>query len=70
MSTSIISNPAEFTAEQKHYLQGFFAALSQRNHVPFVGHTADGLITADPGVECSQSGRSAWRGVMVQHPCL
>jgi len=48
MSTSIISNPAEFTAEQKHYLQGFFAALSQRNHVPFVGYTADGLITADP----------------------
>ena len=47
MSTSITSNPAEFTAEQKQYLQGFFAAISQRNHVPFVGHTADGLITAD-----------------------
>jgi ferredoxin-nitrite reductase len=53
MSTSITINPAEFTAEQKQYLQGFFAAVSQRNPVLFVGHTADGLITAD-----SQSGVS------------
>jgi ferredoxin-nitrite reductase len=44
---SIISNPAEFTSEQKQYLQGFFAAVSQRNQIPFVGHTADGLITND-----------------------
>jgi ferredoxin-nitrite reductase len=47
MGTSIISKSAEFSAEQKRYLQGFFAAVSQRNHVPFVGQTAEGLITAD-----------------------
>lgn len=36
---------AEFTLDQKQYLEGFFAALKQR--APFVGHTADGQITAD-----------------------
>ena len=47
MNSSITSNLAEFTAEQKQYLQGFFAAVSQRNLTPFVGLTTDGLITAD-----------------------
>jgi ferredoxin-nitrite reductase len=48
MSTSTTVNPAEFTSEQKQYLQDFFAGVSQRGMIPFVGHTADGLITADP----------------------
>jgi ferredoxin-nitrite reductase len=47
MST-ITGNPVEFTLEQKQYLQGFFAAISQQAQFPFVGHTADGLITATP----------------------
>jgi ferredoxin-nitrite reductase len=34
-----------FTAEQKEYLQGFFAAVACR---PFAGHLANGLITSDP----------------------
>jgi len=42
------SNPA-FSPEQKEYLQGFFAAVSQRGLRPFVGGTAAGRITADPG---------------------
>ncbi|QNI38386.1 NirA family protein [Edaphobacter sp. 4G125] len=39
-------NPSDFTEEQKQYLQGFFTGVAQRP-MPFVGHTADGLITAD-----------------------
>ena len=37
----------EFTDEQKQYLLGFFSAAAERAK-PFVGHTAAGLITADP----------------------
>ena len=48
MDTSAIVNSAEFTSEQKEYLQGFFAGLAQRGLAPFVGHTADGRITSDP----------------------
>src|SRR6185312_12026542 len=36
-----------FTMEQKQYLQGFFAGVAQSRAVPFVGHTASGLITND-----------------------
>jgi ferredoxin-nitrite reductase len=38
-----------FSGEQKEYLQGFFAGIAQRGLVPFVGQTANGLITADAG---------------------
>ncbi len=37
----------EFTDEQKQYLLGFFSAAAERAK-PFAGHTAAGLITADP----------------------
>jgi ferredoxin-nitrite reductase len=37
----------DFTDEQKQYLLGFFSAAAGRAQ-PFVGHTAAGLITADP----------------------
>jgi ferredoxin-nitrite reductase len=47
MSTSTTINPAEFTQEQKHYLEGFFTNIAQQGVAPFVGHTANGLITAD-----------------------
>lgn len=46
--TSSTVNPAEFTSQQKEYLQSFFADVTRRGLVPFVGHTDDGLITADP----------------------
>ncbi len=48
-----------FTPEQKEYLRGFFAGVSQRGAVPFVGHTASGLITSDPasGVDNEAAGR-------------
>ena len=47
MSTTTV-NPADFTQEQKEYLLGFFSSVAQRGLVPFVGHTANGLITDDP----------------------
>lgn len=46
--TSSSVNPAEFTSEQKDYLQSFFTNVARGGLAPFVGHTADGLITADP----------------------
>lgn len=36
----------QFTTEQKEYLQGFFAGVKSRS-LPFVGHSASGLITND-----------------------
>jgi ferredoxin-nitrite reductase len=45
--------PEAFTAEQKEYLQGFFAGVSARKLNPFVGTFSDGRITAAaaPGLE-------------------
>jgi ferredoxin-nitrite reductase len=48
MTNNTVIDSAEFTTEQKEYLQGFFAGIGQRGLIPFVGHTADGLITSDP----------------------
>ena len=48
MSSNIVLNSAEFTGEQKEYLRSFFAGIAQRGLTPFVGHTAEGLITSDP----------------------
>ncbi len=44
-NTSLLSDQA-FSPEQKEYLQGFFAGVSQR--LPFVGHLADGRLTSEP----------------------
>jgi len=51
MNDNTVINPAEFTPEQKKYLQGFFTGITQRGLLPFVGHTADGLITGDQAAE-------------------
>lgn len=50
MSTIAALQSEGFTSEQKQYLQGFFTGVSQRSLVPFVGHTADALLTADPSM--------------------
>ncbi len=47
--TSSTVNSTEFTLEQKEYIQRLFAKKPRGGLVPFVGHTADGLITAEPG---------------------
>ena len=48
MATKLFTNELDFTEEQKHYLQGFFAGVAQRGSSPFVGHNFSGLITSDP----------------------
>ena len=48
METPASPNSAGFTAEQKEYLLGFFAGAMQRSARPFVGFTANGLLTGDP----------------------
>ena len=37
-----------FNEEQKEYLAGFLLAAARRGNTFFAGHTADGLLTADP----------------------
>jgi len=71
MNTTASVNPAEFTSEQKEYLQGFFAAVSQRGFVPFVGHTANGLITADPntGLPNQAETEPTWFNIPVSDLC-
>jgi ferredoxin-nitrite reductase len=48
METLSPPNSAPFTAEQKEYLLGFLAGATQRGARPFVGTTANGLLTDDP----------------------
>jgi ferredoxin-nitrite reductase len=48
MTNNTVIDSAEFTTQQKEYLLGFFGGLARRGLIPFVGHTADGLITSDP----------------------
>jgi ferredoxin-nitrite reductase len=48
MTNNTVIDSAEFTSEQKEYLQGFFGGIARRGIIPFVGQTADGLITSDP----------------------
>ena len=59
METLAPSNSTTFTAEQKEYLLGFFAGAMQLDVQPFVGHTAAGLLTADPGSGVANLGTAA-----------
>lgn len=45
---SLPPNNSSFSGEQKEYLLGFFAGVNQRSAVPFVGHSAGGLLTDNP----------------------
>jgi ferredoxin-nitrite reductase len=71
MSRNTVINSAEFTSEQKEYLQGFFAGMAQRGVAPFAGHTADGLITSDPasGVANQADTDSLWFHTSVEDLC-
>lgn len=55
-----------FTAEQKEYLQGFFAAAACR---PFVGHFANGRITSDPASGLPNEAGEAVFGTRVEDLC-
>ncbi len=48
MQTQLTSSDQGFTAEQKEYLQGFFAGVAATRTVPFVAHDRDGKITHLP----------------------
>ena len=43
-----LQETANFTEQQKQYLQGFFAGVQQRGWTPFAGQLADGRVTDDP----------------------
>ena len=45
-SSETLQPSESFTLEQQQYLESLFAGIKQR--IPFVGHTASGLLTADP----------------------
>jgi ferredoxin-nitrite reductase len=70
MATQPVPNAA-FSAEQKEYLQGFFAGVAQRGFTPFVGETAGGLITADPasGVANQAAAPDTYFGTPVEDLC-
>ena len=65
MEVQSATNSAAFTAEQKEYLLGFFAGAMQRGVMPFVGHTAAGLITDDPKSGTANQAEETWFGTPV-----
>jgi len=70
MDSNSIINSAEFTSEQKDYLQGFFAGVAQRSLIPFVGHTPDGRITSDPSSSLpNQATEPLWFNTPVEDLC-
>jgi ferredoxin-nitrite reductase len=68
METLAPPNSAEFTAEQKEYLLGFFSGATQRGARPFVGLTPTGLLTNDPGagaINHAEPAEESWFGTPV-----
>ncbi len=54
---------AEFSQEQKEYLQGFTAGLAAAGALPFVGVDAQGRLTASPaGGAANQAEPATWHG--------
>ncbi|KAF0093929.1 MAG: ferredoxin-nitrite reductase [Puniceicoccaceae bacterium 5H] len=47
-------NAAAFSAEQKQYLEGFFAGVQQRGGMPFLGQNQQGQFTDDPAASVAQ----------------
>jgi len=58
-----------FSAEQRRYLEGFFAGIGQR--VPFVAHTASGQITCDgaSGLPNAATAPGTFHGTPVEDLC-
>ncbi|HEV2484746.1 MAG TPA: NirA family protein [Terracidiphilus sp.] len=72
METLELLNSAAFTAEQREYLLGFFAGAMQSSGQPFVGHTATGLLTADPAsaaVNLAEAAEESYFGTPVSDLC-
>src|SRR5580658_7722004 len=62
-----------FTPEQKEYLEGFLLAVAKRGRTFFAGHTANGLITADPASgaasEAAPAQEETYLGTPVEDLC-
>ncbi len=73
MATQVFTNAADFTEEQKYYLQGFFAGITQRGKFPYVGHTGSGLITHDPATggvnQAAKAKEETYLGTPVSDLC-
>jgi ferredoxin-nitrite reductase len=72
METPASFNSAGFTAEQKEYLLGFFAGAMQRSARPFVGFTANGLLTGDPAsgtVNLAEPAEEKFHGTPISELC-
>jgi len=69
MESPALHNPNSFTAEQKEYLLGFFAAAMQRGMRPFVGQTAAGLLTDDPASGSVDQAEAMVHGTPVSDLC-
>ncbi len=72
METPASLNSAGFTAEQKEYLLGFFAGAMQRSARPFVGFTANGLLTGDPAsgtANLAEPAEEKFHGTPVSELC-
>ena len=72
MEVLSVTSSAEFTAEQKQYLLGFFAGAMQRGAQPFVGQTGSGLITCDSASGIANQAESAeetYFGTQVSDLC-
>ncbi|MGA9670729.1 MAG: NirA family protein [Terracidiphilus sp.] len=72
MEVLSVPNSAEFTADQKQYLLGFFAGALQRGVRPFVGQTTAGLITHDRASGTSNQAEKAeetYHGTPVSDLC-
>lgn len=62
---SVLENQP-FSAEQKEYLQGFFAATACR---PFAGHLPDGRITSDPAAGVPNAAEETVFGTPIEDLC-
>jgi ferredoxin-nitrite reductase len=73
MAAQLFPGTAEFTEEQKHYLQGFFAGAAQRGSFPFVGYTESGQITNNPAAgavnQAAEAPEETYFGTPVSDLC-
>lgn len=72
MESPASHNSLAFSQEQKEYLSAFFAGVMQRYTRPFVGHTANGLLTDDPSsgsVNQAEPKEVTYHGIPVSDLC-
>lgn len=72
-SQTTIIDPPGFSLAQQQYLQGFFAGVTQRGVMPFVGQTLSGQITNDPASglvnQAAEEAEPTWFGTPLSDLC-